>query len=318
MEAALRTWARVWGRRPLVDGRSFREIFDWKGASLWWMTESFLRTAPESPACVRLVETWLRILEAEAPDEVEPVGLPARASVLLERAATSRGVLFHGRSRVPSSRSLVIRAWLRSFGPGATAAPPIRTSEASIHFLGDGISRLPLDLVRALRSKPARKEEARARRRFRRSFAELRRSPGVHEAFSHRGIPFYDLAQGDLALLLFVTLPRAVRLYEDMATLVQSARPRAAALLVPSRDERRTLLAACAAAQVPSVVLRTGEGEEPERADGGPQPQLVLAWNGSASHEDLHEALREAARLGVAADPADGVELARLEQGSGR
>jgi hypothetical protein len=315
-----------------VDGRSFREIFDWKGASLWWMTESFLRTAPESPACVRLVETWLRILEAEAPDEVEPVGLPVRASVLLERAATSRGVLFHGRSRVPSSRSLVLRTWLRSFGPGAPAAPPIRTPEASIHFLGEGVaaaglpgvpdddsvSRFPLDRVRALRSKPARKEEARARRRFRRSFAELRRSPGVHEAFSHRGIPFYDLAQGDLAHLLFVTLPRAVRLYEDMATLVQSARPRAAALLVPSRDERRTLLAACAAAQVPSVVLRTGEGEEPERADGGPQPQLVLAWNGSASHEDLHEALREAARLGVAAEPADGVALARLEEGSGR
>ena len=87
----MRTWARVWGRRPLVDGRSFREMLEWKGASLWWMAEAFFASARGAPACVRLVETWLRILEAEAPDEVEAVGLPARESVLLERAATSRG-----------------------------------------------------------------------------------------------------------------------------------------------------------------------------------------------------------------------------------
>ena len=150
--------------------------------------------------------------------------------------------------------------------------------------------------VEAGGSSAARKQEGLARRRFRRSFAQLRKSPGVHEAFSHRGIPFYDLALGDLALLLFVALPRAVRLFEEMSEVLRATRPEAAAFLVPSRDTRRTLLAACAAAEVPSVVLRSGEGEEPERSDGGPRPHLVLAWNGSASPEDLLEALREAAR----------------------
>ena len=29
VEAAVRTWARVWGRLPLVDGRSFRELAEW-------------------------------------------------------------------------------------------------------------------------------------------------------------------------------------------------------------------------------------------------------------------------------------------------
>ncbi len=308
----MRRWARVWGRRPLVDGRSFREIFEWKGASLWWMTESFLRTAPESPACVGLVETWLRILEAEAPDEVEAVGLPPRAAVLLERAATSRGVLFHGRSRVPSQRGLILRSWLRSFGTGGAGPRRSGSFRPVTHLIvgeepglgplaegkeGETSFRVSLAALEASGSRAAMGEEVLSRRRFRRSFAELRKSPGVHEAFSHRGIPFYDLAQGDLALLLFVALPRAVRLFEQMSGLLRATRPEAAALLVPSRDARRTLLAACAAAEVPSVVLLTGEGEEPERSDGGPQPHLVLAWNGSASPEDLREALREAARV---------------------
>jgi len=308
----VRTWARVWGRRPLVDGRSFREIFDWKGASLWWMSESFFRTAPEAPACVRLVETWLRILEAEAPDEVEAVGLPAREAVLLERAATTRGVLFHGKARVPSGRARVLRSWLRSWRgePRGRGAPSAR-SRATFVLVGEvpeldpvADGRADADLVRvALRgllegdTPAARREAARARRRFRRSFAELRRSPGVHEAFSHRGVSFFDLGEADLADLLLVALPGAVHLFEEMTALLHATAPLAVALLVPSRDQRRTLLAACAAADVPAVVLRTGDGDEPERADGGPQAELVLAWNGSASPEDVREALREAARL---------------------
>jgi hypothetical protein len=299
----------VWGRRPLVDGRSFREIFEWKGASLWWMTESFLRTARDAPACVKLAETWLRILEAEAPDEVEAVGIPETAAVLLERAATVRGVLFHGRSRPASLRGRILRAWLRSFRhePGTGAAVPrgrarfvLVGDERLIGPLGDFAAedagvRVSTESLAHGRSKAARREAARARVRFRRAFAELRRSPGVHEAFSHRGVPFYDLAEGDLADLLFVALPRAVLLFEAMRDLLAAARPEAAAVLVPSRDERRTLLAACAAAEVPAVVLRSGDDEEPERSDGGPRPELVLAWNGSASLEDLDEALREAA-----------------------
>jgi hypothetical protein len=302
----------VWGRRPLVDGRSFREIFEWKGASLWWMTESFLRTARDACACVTLAETWLRILEAEAPDEVEAVGLPDTAAVLLERAATVRGVLFHGRTRPASRRGRVLRAWLRSFRnepPTGAAAPRGRArfvlvgEQRLLGPLGDlaaeeVIVRVAIETLSGGRSKAARREAARARVRFRRAFGELRRSPGVHEAFSHRGIPFYDLAEGDLADLLFAALPRAVLLFEETRALLASAQPEAAAILAPSRDERRTLLAACAAAEVPAVVLRSGDDEGPERSDGGPRPELVLAWNGSASPEDLREALREAAAAG--------------------
>ena len=149
------------------------------------------------------------------------------------------------------------------------------------------------------RPAPRRRETSRARARFRHAFAQLRRSAGVHEAFSHRGVPFFDLAEADLAELLFVALPRAVHLFEEMAGVLAEGTPEAVALLVASRDERRALLAACAAADVPGVVLRTGDGEE-ERADGGPRPELVLAWNGSASPEDVREALREASRIRTA------------------
>jgi hypothetical protein len=296
-----------------VDGRSFREILEWKGVSLWWMTESFLRTAPDAPACVRQAETWLRILEAERPDEVEAVGLPAAAGALLERAATVRGVLFHGRSRPPSKRGRVVRAWLRSFRrpPRPRAAAP-RAERATFVLVGEDeaigplapgrpdetIARSSVETIAGNPSRAARREAARARGRFRSAFAELRRSPGVHEAFSHRGVAFPDLAEGDLADLFFVALPRAVLLFEEMRALLASVRPDAAALLVPSRDDRRALLAACAAAEVPAVLLSTGEHEEPERSDGGPRPDLVLAWNGSASPEDLREALREAAQGG--------------------
>ncbi len=310
----MRTWARVWGRRPLVDGRSFREIFDWKGTSLWWMAESFFRSSLQAPACVRLVETWLRILEAEGPDEVEAVGLPARESVLLERAATSRGVLTHGTPRAPSGRGRILGAWLRSW---RSAARPRTTRErfSPVPFLfvseddelaasmvGEGhgeIRHVSLEDLRRRGSRATRRETWRCVSGFHRSFADLRKAPGVHEAFTHRGVSFFDLAEGDLAELLLVALPRAVHLFEEMGGFLGEMSPEAVAFLVTSRDERRALLAACAAAEVPGVVLRTEDDEE-ERADGGPQPSLVLAWNGSASPEDVREALHEAARIRTA------------------
>jgi hypothetical protein len=261
---------------------------------------------------VRQAETWLRILEAERPDEVEAVGLPAAATALLERAATVRGVLFHGRSRPPSKRGRVVRAWLRSFRrpPRTRAAAPrehatfvLVGEDAALGPLAAGgpdetIARTSVETIATSPSRAARREAAHARRRFRSAFAALRRSPGVHEAFSHRGVAFPDLAEGDLADLFLGALPRAVLLFEEMRAHLASVQPVAAALLVPSRDDRRALLAACAAAEVPTVFLRTGDDEEPERSDGGPRPDLVLAWNGSASPEDLREALREAAQGG--------------------
>jgi hypothetical protein len=290
-------------------------MLEWKGASLWWMAEAFFASARGAPACVRLVETWLRILEAEAPDEVEAVGLPARESVLLERAATSRGVLTHGRPpRAPSGRTRIFRAWLKSFrsearrrgvpAPGSPTRFLLVTEEDDLTALtnehgSDEIRHVSLKDLRERGCRATRRETWRCGRRFRTFFAELRKAPGVHEAFSHRGVPFFDLAEADLAELLFVALPRAVHLFEEMAGILAAGTPEAVALLVASRDERRALLAACGADDVPGVVLRTGDGEE-DRADGGPRPELVLAWNGSASPEDVREALREASRIRTA------------------
>lgn len=101
-EAAI-AWTKDWGRRPLVDGRSFRELFEWKGVALWWFAELYLHHSTRAPRYVRILETLSLVLDAERPDEVEAVGLPADDTVLLARICTARGLLFHG--RVPPARS---------------------------------------------------------------------------------------------------------------------------------------------------------------------------------------------------------------------
>jgi hypothetical protein len=98
-EAAM-AWTKLWGRRPLGDGRSFRELFDWKGVSLWWFAELYLHHSTGAAGRVRAIETIHHILDAEAPDEVETVGLSAEETVLFERTCTARGVLFHGPRRL--------------------------------------------------------------------------------------------------------------------------------------------------------------------------------------------------------------------------
>ena len=92
-------WTKAWGRRPLRDGRSFRELLDWRGVSLWWWAELYLHHCTRIPRWVRLIEIFNRILEAEAPGEVEALGLAPEESLLLERTCTAWRVLFHGHTR---------------------------------------------------------------------------------------------------------------------------------------------------------------------------------------------------------------------------
>ena len=101
-EAAM-AWTKLWGRRPLLDGRGFRELFAWKGVSLWWFAELYLHHSTGSAGRVRAIESMHRILEAEAPEEVETVGLSAEDTILLERTCTARGILFHGPTRIGGS-----------------------------------------------------------------------------------------------------------------------------------------------------------------------------------------------------------------------
>lgn len=105
-EAAL-AWTKQWGRRPLVDGRSFREIATWKESSLWWPAEIFLHYSTASPGFVRLIEALHRLLGIETPDEVEVHGLPAEAALLVGRTCRARGVLFHGPRDRPPRRGVL-------------------------------------------------------------------------------------------------------------------------------------------------------------------------------------------------------------------
>jgi hypothetical protein len=92
-EAAM-AWTKDFGRRPLKDGLSFRELFAWKGVSLWWFAELYLHHSTRSPGYVRHIATFLHLLEHLAPTEVEAVGLPPEETLLLARTCTIRGVLF--------------------------------------------------------------------------------------------------------------------------------------------------------------------------------------------------------------------------------
>jgi hypothetical protein len=304
----VRTFARVFGLRPLVDGRSFRELFAWKDTPLWWMVEASFRASAEACACVRQAETLLRILEAETPQEVEGVGLSGRDAVLLERAATARGVLCHTHTRARAAAGRSWSSWLKGALPRRRASPAlsrpasfvlVTDAEEADALPDESMVRVALASLRDGETAETRRATKTARRRFEETMRGLASSPGVHEAFTHRGVAFYDLCPRDLEELLEVSLPRAVHLFEQMTSLLRAASPQAVALRAASRDERRTLLAACRAASVPTVLLRGEDEHEPERLDGGPQPDLVLAWDGSAGPADLAEALREASRASV-------------------
>jgi hypothetical protein len=104
------SWTKAWGRAPLVDGRSFRDLLSWKGVSLWWFAEIYLYHCTRVPNWVRLIETVERILEVEAPDEVQANGLSAEDEVLVGRVCQGRGVLDHCRRRPPRVR-LAVRRW---------------------------------------------------------------------------------------------------------------------------------------------------------------------------------------------------------------
>jgi hypothetical protein len=101
-EAAM-AWTKEWGRRPLLDGRSFRELFAWKGVALWWFAELYLHHSTDAPRHVRVIESIHRVLDAETPEEVETIGLSAEDTLLVERTCTARGVLFQGPRRITGS-----------------------------------------------------------------------------------------------------------------------------------------------------------------------------------------------------------------------
>ena len=136
-DTAARTWARVWGRLPLVDGKSFRELVEWRGTSLLWCAEAFLRDETAGPRCARTAEIALRLLEATTPSEVDAPGLLPADALLLARACTVRGVLFHGPSPGPGRPLAVDRPAPRGgLRTGDRGRPRPRPSAVASHPAG--------------------------------------------------------------------------------------------------------------------------------------------------------------------------------------
>jgi CDP-Glycerol:Poly(glycerophosphate) glycerophosphotransferase len=334
-EAAI-AWTKGWGTRSVWDGRSIRDLLVWKGVSLWWFAELYLHHSTACPRYVRLIETFFRILEAERPDEVESDGLGEEEAVLLGRACTVLGILFHGPAR-PRGRRLGLRARRVSLrarldvakcavtaGKAALAGPPpappadprplaLFLSHAAFwrerrhpdrgepveyeHYFdrllpevaasGDlrvfvlavgpraafrrrGVAdrvaewaRLhpetgPYVHVNRYTSPRVLGEMRRAAARARRAWRALRRSAGLAEAFTHRGVGFADLAAPDLAGTLLRQLPWAVRSYEEMTDALAAIRPAVVCLYAESSGWGRAAIAACRAAGVPTVAIQHG------------------------------------------------------------
>jgi len=330
-DGAARTWARVWGRLPLADGKSFRELVEWRGSSLLWSATAFLLEETAGPRCARTAEVALRLLEATAAPEVDVSGLTPVEGLLLSRACTARGVLFHGREGAakrpltvvrPPARSRLGRALAGALAPAGPPPPPLPAAGAGLEAapvlalvgseeerrslgplpnavsegLGRPVCAVSLDELPRWETRRARRRIAEAEARLRERHRQLAGTPGLAASYAHRGVGFADLAAGDLEALVQGSLAAAVRRLEAAVELVDSARPAAVLLAVSGRDERRSLVHACAACGVGAVVLRARPSGETARADGGPQPLAVLDWEAGLDPGSAVEALREASR----------------------
>lgn len=140
--AAVR-WTKDWGRRPLLDGKSFRDLYAWKGVSLWWFAELYLHHSTEAARFVRVIEVVHRLLDAETPDEVEGHGLPEDEALLVARTCLARGVLFQRgavrarrRRRVADVRRRArwnaVKAWATAAKAALSGPAPVPSRERPI------------------------------------------------------------------------------------------------------------------------------------------------------------------------------------------
>jgi hypothetical protein len=323
----------VWGRLPLLDGKSFRELVEWRGASLLWSATAFLREATAGPRCARTAEIALRLLEATDASEVDAPGLAPADALLLARASTARGILCHGPAPA-SGRPLAVARPASGRGLGraiadalaSSAAPPLPLPAASAAFdaaplialvagreesrvlaplLAAAFAGLQRSVVTVTLAELPRWETRRVRRAvadaeafLQGTLARLRGTPGLAASYAHRGVSFDDLAAGDLKALLLGSLPAAARRVAATQELLSSAGAAAVLVAVPGDDERRALVHGCSAAGVKAVAVRLGSPEEADRtrADGGPQPVASVAWAPGEDPGLIVARLGEAAR----------------------
>jgi hypothetical protein len=328
-EAAI-AWTRRFGKRPLVDGKSFRELFAWQGVSLWWFAELYLHHSTGSPRRVRLIESFDRILGKLEPDEVEAAGLPREEALLLARTCTARGVLFHDPpAAAPASphgialegrwHELKTLMGAAKFAATSRPAGSAHGAKRSVLFLShaafwrerskDGLTEeyehyfdrlipataqapdlAPLVVAvgprAAFRRRGGRERAAEwlslgqsgapylhinrftswnsvravlaAGARMREALRLLRGLPALQEGFSHAGVRFSDLAQADLAGMLLLQVPWAVRSFEEMSQVLEETRPAVVCLYAESSGWGRAAVAACRAHGVPCVGIQHG------------------------------------------------------------
>jgi hypothetical protein len=332
-EAAM-AWTKELGRRPWRDGRSLRDLLVWREIPLWWFAELYLYHSTEAPSRVRAIETAVRVLERERPDEVEAVGLGDADALLVARTCQAQGVLFLGRtpsvprsptwraswtSRLNTAKTLASAAKATLVGPPPeeARAPGERTvlflshaafwkeraqadtsePEAYEHYfdrLIPEIAREPGWRARVLAVGPGTPFRRRSRSDLLREWLRLRadagpyvhanrftnarvlrqvwqatreiralwrglsRSPARTGAFTHRGVPFGDLSDADLAGTLLLQLPWAVRSVAETREAIAHFRPDAVCLYAESSGWGRAALLACREADVPTVAVQHG------------------------------------------------------------
>lgn len=336
-EGAARSWARVWGRLPLLDGKSFRELVEWRGASLLWSAAAYLREETAGPRCARTAELALRLLDATSATEVDAPGLAPADALLLARASTARGVLFHGPApawgrplpvaRPASGRGLrgaIAEAFAPSSAPplpaaaaaGGGAAPvvalvarreDVRALDPLLAALstelGHPVAPVTLADLPRWETRAVRRAVAEAAALLKGRLDRLRGTPGLAASYAHRGVPFGDLAAGDLEALLLGRLPAAVRRVEAVREMVVSSGAVSVLVIVPGHDDRRALVHGCSAAGADAVAVRLSPGEagDADRADGGPQPVASLDWTPGEAAGPVVARLREVARGRVGA-----------------
>jgi hypothetical protein len=320
---------------PLLDGKSFRELVSWRDMSLLWLAEGFIRSETAGPRCAEMAEIALRLLEAAKPVGVDALGLGPAEVAVLSRACTARGVLFHGRlPRVRPLRSASphprrgLGALARALAPGHPPPPPAPLvsgpgESAPLLLIPDRESAaLPIKpLLEAAATELSRSglvvsatslsrwETRRVRHaaaavqvQLRDHWKLLRDAPGVLESYRHRDVGFSDLAGDDLERLLLDHLPAAVLRLEAAIELITTAvRPAVVVLTGGCRDGRRTLLAACALAGVPAIVVHPAPvgPEELDRADGGPRAEATFVWEPGSDPAPALARLGELARARV-------------------
>jgi hypothetical protein len=331
-EDAAIAWTKDFGRRPLQDGRSLREILDWRGLPLFYFAELYLFHSTRAPGYVRTIEILHRVLQSLRPTEVEAAFLPPAEARLLQRTCTALGVLFHGDLGRRGGAGALRVSWESRWNNLKTAlsalkaalarrpAPPPREGRRVLFLSHAAFWKLRRDpetgaarefehyfdaLLPGVASDPALQpyvlgvgpraafrrrgrrarlaewlrlrpeagpyvhvnrftsprvaaEVRRATRRIRTLWRSLRNSPAAHEAFSHRGVPFLDLAGSDLAGTLLLQLPWAVRCCEEMSEVLARVEPALVVLYAESSGWGRAALGACRARGVPSLAIQHG------------------------------------------------------------